>query len=70
MMTFRLKIQFFFLQYHHCNWLHTLYPKTYEPFTLKDYFGLAMELINISDIMELMAELKYIISCGTIWVGL
>ena len=27
-----------------------------------------MELINIFDIMDMMADLKYIISCGTIWV--
>ena len=47
---------------------YTLYPRTYEPFELPDYLGLAMELINIFDIMEMMADLKYIISYGTLWV--
>ena len=47
---------------------YTLYPRTHEPFELPDYLGLAMELINIFDIMEMIADLKHIISCGTIWV--
>ena len=47
---------------------YTLYPRTDEPFEPSDYLGLAMELTDIFDIMEMMADLKYIISCGTLWV--
>ena len=47
---------------------YTLYLRTYEPFELPDYLGLAMELINIFDIMEIMADLRYIIPCGTLWI--
>ena len=45
---------------------YTLYPRIYNPFTLKDYLGLAMELINI---FEMITDLKYIHNYNSIWVA-
>ena len=49
---------------------YTLYPRIYNPFTLKDYLGLAMELINIFDIMEMITDLKYIHNYSSVWLAI
>ena len=44
-----------------------LYPRRYKAFTLKDYLGLVMELINVFDIMEMMTDVKYMHKYERIW---
>ena len=47
---------------------YVLYPRNCKKFALSEYLGLAMELINISDIMEITPDIKYIKNYGTAWV--
>ena len=44
-----------------------LYPRL-KDFELKDYLGLALELINIFDIMELTDDIQYINDYGIFWL--
>ena len=45
-----------------------LYPRFGKKFALNDYLGLALELINVFDIMEMTDDLQYINNYGYFWL--
>ena len=47
-----------------------LYPRYGKNVALNDYLGLALELINIFDIMELTDDIQYINDYGIFWLVL
>ena len=46
-----------------------LYPRFGKNFALNDYLGLALELINIFDIMVMTDDLQYINNYGYFWLS-
>ena len=47
---------------------YVLYPRSCKEIALSEYLGLAMELVNIFDIMNIIPDIKYISNYGTAWV--
>lgn len=46
-----------------------LYPRHGQTFQLNDYLGLALQLINIFDIMGMVSDLKFINDYGGVWLA-